>query len=250
MRRCCSRPAAAMGLGPPPLPRLLCVDLCLDIDRARIAHARDHWIRQPCEPRRGLALLVPAGLGELRRAGRADRPVATRAGGPAPLALGTALPARPQLLHAAAGARGHAASHLPGLADARRARWPDRRGAVHYPLGVCAHGPGQRLCALGAAAAAGLGVRRAQTRGAGHRADGRLAHRPPNLAHAPAGGPGDCRFPGSGGVQASLSRGGDRRWPDRPWRRPLAAQPAGGEQAPRSRIERLPAGSTWRSSRR
>ena len=76
-----------------------------------------------------------AGVGQdrhplLRRSGRPDRAHAPRAGRRAQMDRRAALPQRPQLLHAAAGARGHAACHLRWLAAARPEGWAGRRPAV------------------------------------------------------------------------------------------------------------------------
>ena len=68
--------------------------------------------------REALSLLAEARLHQLRRAGRADRDHAQRAGRAPALDQRAALPARAQLLHAAARPRGAAARHLHRLADA------------------------------------------------------------------------------------------------------------------------------------
>ena len=65
-----------------------------------------------------VSLLAQARLHQLRRAGRADRDHARRAGGAPALDQRAPLPARAQLLHAAARPRGAAARHLHRLADA------------------------------------------------------------------------------------------------------------------------------------
>jgi hypothetical protein len=71
------------------------------------------------------------GLLSLRRAGGADRADAQGAGRGAALDRRGALPARAELLHAAARTRGAAARGLYRLADAPDARRADRRAAVH-----------------------------------------------------------------------------------------------------------------------
>ncbi len=106
-------------------------------DGSCLATARAHR-----QLRRGPALLARARRHQLRRPGRADRDHAHRAGRAPPLDQRTALPARAELLHAAARAAGAAARDLPRRADAphlgrhRRRRAGRARGAPHRLAGA------------------------------------------------------------------------------------------------------------------
>ncbi len=125
--------------------------------------------------RRGAARLGQDRRAELRRAGRADRPHAPRAGRREALDRRAALPLGPQLLHAAAGPRGHAARHLRRLAPARREGRPRRRAPVRAARRVRHPGAVDALCGPGQAAGRPGPVRRHPGRRACHRRRGPAA---------------------------------------------------------------------------
>jgi chromate transporter len=89
------------------------------------------------------------GFHQLRRPRRADRDDAPGAGRAPPLDLRAPLPARAQLLHAAAGAGGDPTRHLYQLADARRQGRDHGRGVVLPARLRAAVGIGRRLSELG-----------------------------------------------------------------------------------------------------
>ena len=114
---------------------------------------------------------------ELRRAGRPDRGHAPHPGRGEALDFGSAISARAQLLHAAAGARGAAARDLYRLADAPHAGRHHGRRAVRHSRHHRDHGAELRLCRLRQRAGDRGAVLRAQGGGARDRAGGRVPHR-------------------------------------------------------------------------
>ena len=127
--------------------------------------------------RRSPALLAQARLHQLWRTGRADCHHAPRAGGAAPLDQREALPARAELLHAAARPRGAAAGHLHRLADAPHLGRHRGGCAVRAALAVHPDRPELGLCGLWQRALGGRAVLRHQAGGGGHRAAGGAPHR-------------------------------------------------------------------------
>ena len=122
-----------------------------------------------CLAARGVPNLAARRGAEFRRSRRADRGHASHPGRGEALDLGAALPARAQLLHAAAGPRGAAARDLYRLADASHARRHHGRRAFRRPRHHRHHGAELRLCGLGQRADHRRAVLRAQSGGAGHR---------------------------------------------------------------------------------
>ena len=154
------------------------------------AGLREPGYRQP--------LLAAAGAGELWRTCGSNCLDASGVGGAAPLALGAALSACPELLHGFARPRGHPAGHLSGLADAWHPGGADRRRPVSGALGAAADRPLQRLCVLGATAAVDGCVLGPQAGSAGDRAAGGLARGPTHLAPSSPGAGGLGIFPRPG----------------------------------------------------
>ena len=105
------------------------------------------------EPERGLSLLAAAGACELWWAEGANCPPAPGARRSPSLAVGAAVSARSQLLHAAAWSGSHPAGHLFGMADARGAGRLDRRRTVPGSIGAAAHDICHCICVLGPVAA-------------------------------------------------------------------------------------------------
>jgi len=91
---------------------------------------RPHHRTRARHPGRILQILAQTRLHQLRRPRRADFDDASGTGGKTPLDFRAPLPARAQLLHAAARPRSDPTGDLHQLADARHTRRRDRRRAV------------------------------------------------------------------------------------------------------------------------
>jgi hypothetical protein len=135
----------------------------------------------------GRPFLAAPGPGELRRPRRPDRHAPPGTGGSAALDLGSPLPARPQLLPAAAGSGGDPAGHLPGLAAARHPGGSDRRGALPAPLGAATAAAEFALRTMGPSAPVRGHLLGPQTGCAGDRDPGLLAAGTPHPQGPPAG---------------------------------------------------------------
>jgi hypothetical protein len=163
----------------------------------------------------GLSLLAAARLHQLRRAGRADRDHASRAGRGATLDLGGPFPACAQLLHAAARPRGAAAGDLHRLADAPHLGRHRCRRAVRAAVARAADRAVVGLPALRRRAGGGRRALRHQARSHRAGAGGGMAHRRPGAASPAAVGHRgrsihcDLRFQCT--VSADRAGSGDRR---------------------------------------
>ena len=133
--------------------------------------------RAAADVRRSAARVGQDRAHQLRRARRADRPHAPHAGRREEMDRRAALSLGPQLLHAAAGAGGHAARHLRRLAPARAEGRPGGRAAVR--AAGRAGGAHAVDAVRGVRQAAGRrgAVRRRQGGGAGDRRRGAAARR-------------------------------------------------------------------------
>ena len=171
----------------------------------------------------------------LRRPGRADRGHAPHPRRGEALGVGEPLPARAQLLHAAAGTRGAAARHLYRLADAPHPRRHHGRRAVHPARHRRHHGLELDLCPLRAGRHRRRPVLRAQGGRARHRPRRGRAHRQEGAEEPRHGRHRRRRLRGDLLSRRAVPAHRARGRPDRLRRRPRRTRLVPGRRRPRFR---------------
>jgi hypothetical protein len=133
-----------------------------------------------------------------------------------------AVPACPELLHAAPRPRGPAAGHLHRMAAERRARRADRRHSIRSSRDGRAAGPLRAVCGPGRHDGSDRDLRRVGPRGYRHRDPGRPPGGQPVADPPPAGSTGGSGVRGVDGVRGPVPCCCAGRRPDR-----VAVQPLG-----------------------